>query len=79
MYEKSSLNKVVLTKNIIRVYCLAEEDIKILENWYKETLNSYVKKKLEVFKKLMDVDYEGFSIKLYKNRLGACTPGKLKL
>ena len=79
MYEKSSLNKVVDTKNIIRVYCLAEEDIKIkLENWYKETLNSYVKKKLEVFKKLMDVDYEGFSIKLYKNRLGACThSGKL--
>ena len=79
VYEKSSLNKVVETKNIIRVYCLAEKDIKRkLESWYKEILNSYVEKKLEVFKKLMDVDYSGVSIKLYKNRLGACThSGKL--
>ena len=79
LYKKSSLNKVVETKNIIKVYCLAERDIKKkLEIWYKETLNSYIDKKLEVFKKLMNVDYEGFSVKLYKNRLGACTnTGKL--
>ena len=79
LYKKSSLNKVVETKNIIKVYCLAEKDIKKkLEIWYKETLNSYINKKLEVFKKLMNVDYEGFSVKLYKNRLGACTnTGKL--
>ena len=34
VYEKSSLNKVVETKNIIKVYCLAERDIKKkLEIW----------------------------------------------
>ena len=44
-YKKSSLNEIIETKNIIRVYCPAEKEIKgRLEYWYKETLNCYIKK-----------------------------------
>ena len=73
-YKKSSLNEIIETKNIIKVYCLVETEIKArLEYWYKETLNFYIKKQLEVLKVSMDVNYKGFSIKFYKSRLGACT------
>ena len=74
MFIKSNINKVIETKNIIKVFCLSDKNIKKeLEGWYIESLNSYIKNKLETLKILMDVAYKEFSIKLYKNRLGACT------
>ena len=74
VYKKSSLNRVIETNNLIKVYCFSEKDIKKqLESWYKEDLNFYLKKKLEVLKTLMKVDYKEFSIKLYKSRLGSCS------
>ncbi len=74
IYKKSSLNQVVETNNFIKVFCASEKDIKThLETWYKETLNYYIKEKLEFFKSLMNVEYKGFKIKLYKNRLGSCS------
>ena len=74
VYKKSFLNKIIEKNNIIEVHCLSEKDIKRkLESWYKEILSNYIKKKIVVFKELMDVDYKEFSIRLYKNRLGSCT------
>ncbi len=74
VYNKSSFNRVIETNYLIKVYCCSEKDIKKqLESWYKESLNCYLKKKLELFKTIMKVDYKDFSVKFYKSRLGSCS------
>ena len=74
IYKKSALTKVEETNNSIIVYCLQQKDIKkLIEAWYKDTLNIYLREKLDFFKELMNLDYNSFIIKLYKNRLGSCS------
>ena len=63
IYKKSALTKVEETNNSIIVYCLQQKDIKkLIEAWYKDALNIYLREKLD-FLKLMNLDYNKFYYK----------------
>jgi predicted metal-dependent hydrolase len=46
---------------------------KLLQEWYKEQLNTYLMVKLGHFSQLMDVCYTGVNIRFYKRRWGSCS------
>ena len=51
IYKKSALTKVEETNNSIIVYCLLQKDIKkLIEAWYKDSLNIYLREKLNFLK-----------------------------